>query len=110
MSKPTSIANVLVLEQHIITITTNSSTSSPASSCVSSEKKCPDNDSSSNLEETTTMVSDMMLVGCPKYYMYLRLLKNNLRCPNCKSSNFIYITKNNIISRNNYAHSPFLLQ
>ncbi|KAI3857189.1 hypothetical protein MKW98_010603 [Papaver atlanticum] len=90
-----------VLEQRIITTTSNSSTSSPTSSCVLSEKKRPDNDNSNNLEETTTMVSDMVLVGCPGCYLYLLLLRDNIRCPKCKSSDFIYITKNNIISRNN---------
>ncbi|KAI3862292.1 hypothetical protein MKX03_037157 [Papaver bracteatum] len=90
-----------VLEQRIITTTSNSSTSSPTSSCVSLEKKRLDNDNSNKLEEKTTMVYDMVLVGCSGCYLYLLLLRDNLRCLKCKSSDIIYITKNNIISRNN---------
>ncbi|KAI3961891.1 hypothetical protein MKW98_022096 [Papaver atlanticum] len=94
-----------VLEQLIITITGNSSTLSPTSSCVSSDKKRLSNDSSSDPEETTTMLSDMVLVGCRYCYLYVLLAKGNLRCPNCKCSNFIeipdYSTKSNKKSRKN---------
>ncbi|KAI3996013.1 hypothetical protein MKX01_037510 [Papaver californicum] len=92
-----------VHEQLIITTIENSSTSSPTSSCVSSDKKRPSNDSSSNPEETTMMVSDMVLVGCRNCLMYVLLVKDNLRCPKCKNSDFIeipdYITKSNKKSR-----------
>ncbi|KAI3888963.1 hypothetical protein MKX03_033628 [Papaver bracteatum] len=95
--------NLSVVEQLNITTTTHSSTSS--NSYVSLENKRQGNDNSGNSEETTTVLSNMVLVGCPKCLLYVMLAKDNLRCPLCKTSDFVYIldynTKNNKKARKN---------
>ncbi|KAI3996015.1 hypothetical protein MKX01_037512 [Papaver californicum] len=94
-----------VLAQLIITTISNSSTSSPTSSCVSLDEKHPGNDSNNNHDKETTVTSDMVLVGCRNCLMYVLLMKDNLRCPKCKNSDFIdipdYNTKSNKKSRKN---------
>ncbi|KAE8676378.1 CCR4-NOT transcription complex family protein [Hibiscus syriacus] len=62
------------------------------SSCLSSE---PDNN---NCEDSTSMteyptgrpeVTSMLLVGCPRCFMYVMLSEVDPKCPRCKSTVFL---------------------
>ncbi|XP_051150131.1 protein GL2-INTERACTING REPRESSOR 1-like [Andrographis paniculata] len=55
-------------------------TVSPPSSCVSMELQ---EERYSSSPETT---SSMMLVGCPRCFMYVMLSEEDPRCPKCKST------------------------
>ncbi|KAI3859567.1 hypothetical protein MKW92_051702 [Papaver armeniacum] len=69
-----------------------------------SPPKRPENENNNNLEETTTMVSDMVLVGCPRCYIYIYIFcypRKILDALSAKVLILFILPRNNIISRNN---------
>ncbi|KAL0389961.1 UNVERIFIED_CONTAM: protein salt-induced and EIN3/EIL1-dependent 1 [Sesamum calycinum] len=61
----------------------SSNETSPRSSCVSREASPDEAGCLSGRREET---SPMMLVGCPRCLMYVMLLRENPKCPKCKST------------------------
>ncbi|KAE8673653.1 pentatricopeptide repeat-containing protein [Hibiscus syriacus] len=77
-------------------VSVSSLESSPESSCLSSEL---DN----NYEDLISMaeypgsrpeVTSMLLVGCPRCFMYVMLSEVNPKCPRCKSTVFLDFLNN----------------
>ncbi|XVF19658.1 hypothetical protein REPUB_Repub11eG0129900 [Reevesia pubescens] len=57
---------------------------SPESSCVSSE---PDESTTTMMQyPTSPEATSMMLVGCPRCFMYVMLSEVDPKCPRCKST------------------------
>ncbi|KAI7997459.1 hypothetical protein LOK49_LG10G01345 [Camellia lanceoleosa] len=67
------------------------SPTSPQSSCVSWEQNQDYSCSSSSTEEATSM----MLVGCPRCFMYVMLAEEDPRCPKCKSTVLLDVLRQN---------------
>ncbi|KAK3226955.1 hypothetical protein Dsin_006817 [Dipteronia sinensis] len=68
------------------------SPTSPPSSCVSSENQ-EDTLRYSNSPEATSM----LLVGCPRCFMYVMLSEDDPKCPKCKSTVLLdFLHDNNI--------------
>ncbi|GMI74307.1 hypothetical protein like AT3G11600 [Hibiscus trionum] len=87
-SAPARVANHQVGSPNV---SVSSSETLPESSCLSSE---PDN----NYEDTTSVaeyrgsrpdVASMLLVGCPRCFMYVMLSEVDPKCPQCKSTVFL---------------------
>ncbi|GMJ00841.1 hypothetical protein like AT3G11600 [Hibiscus trionum] len=66
----------------------SSSELSPESSCVSSDS-FGDSTSMAEYPSSRPEVASMLLVGCPRCFMYVMLSEVDPKCPQCKSTVFL---------------------
>ncbi|KAK8479088.1 hypothetical protein V6N13_063316 [Hibiscus sabdariffa] len=85
---PPRVANHQVASPNV---SVSSSEMFPESSCLSSEPENNYEDSTSTAEYRGSRpeVTPMLLVGCPRCFMYVMLSEVDPKCPQCKSTVFL---------------------